>query len=57
LAAQRKDVSRELEDVLRHAVRSDPAERFPNAAAFRAALEGALGGFLRRLWAVLRPEG
>src|SRR5258706_3744048 len=57
LAAQRKDVSRELEEVLRHAVRSEPAERFPNAAAFRGALEGALGGFLRRLWTLLRPEG
>jgi len=57
LAAQRKDVPRELEDVLRHAVRSEPAERFPTAAEFRAALAGALGGFLRRLWTLLRPEG
>jgi serine/threonine-protein kinase len=57
LAAERADVSRELEEVLRHAVRSEPAERFPTAGEFRAALEGALGGFLRRLWALLRPEG
>ena len=57
LASQRRDVSRELEDVLRHAVQSEPAERYPTAAEFRAALEGALGGFLRRLWTLLRPEG
>jgi serine/threonine-protein kinase len=57
LTAERADVSRELEEVLQHAVRSEPAERFPTAGEFRAALEGALGGFLRRLWALLRPEG
>jgi serine/threonine-protein kinase len=57
LAAARADVSRELEEVLRRAVRSEPAERFPTATAFRAGLEGATGGFLRRLWTLLRPEG
>src|SRR6266496_2108543 len=47
LAAQRKDVSRELEDVLRHAVASEPNRRFPSATAFREALESATGGFWR----------
>ncbi|MGH7671369.1 MAG: hypothetical protein ACREMC_00595, partial [Gemmatimonadales bacterium] len=56
LAAERADVSRELEEVLRRAVRGDPARRFQSAAAFRQALEGATGAFWRRLWAVLKPE-
>lgn len=57
LTAERPDVSRELADALRNAVRSAPNERYASAAAFRAGLEGAMGGFLRRLWALLRPEG
>jgi serine/threonine protein kinase len=57
LTAERGDVPRELAEVLREAVRSDPAQRFPSAAAFRERLEQATGGFWRRLWAVLRPEG
>ena len=56
LATERRDVPRELEEVLRRALRSDPAERFHSADAFRAAVRGALGGFLRRLAAVFRPE-
>jgi serine/threonine protein kinase len=56
LNAERRDVPRELEDVLRRALRSDPAERFHSAGAFRAAVRGALGGFLRRLAALFRPE-
>ena len=56
LAAERRDVSRELEDVLRRALRSDPAERFHSAGAFRAAVSSALGGLLRRLSALFRPE-
>jgi serine/threonine-protein kinase len=56
LSPERRDVPRELEDVLRRALRSDPAERFHSADAFRAAVRGALGGFLRRLAALFRPE-
>src|SRR6266540_1401169 len=56
LAAQRKDVSRELEDVLRRALRSEPIERYQSAGAFHAAVRGAFGGFLRRLAALFRPE-
>jgi serine/threonine protein kinase len=54
LAAERADVSRELEEVLRHAVRSEPAERFPTARAFRDGLERATGRVWRRLLAALR---
>jgi serine/threonine protein kinase len=56
LSVERRDVPRELEDVLRRALRSDPAERFHSAGAFHAAVKGALGGFLRRLAALFRPE-
>ncbi len=56
LTAERRDVPRELEDVLKRALRSDPAERFHSAGAFHAAVRGALGGFLRRLAALFRPE-
>jgi serine/threonine protein kinase len=56
LNTERRDVPRELEDVLRRALRSDPAERFHSAGAFSAAVSSALGGFLRRLAALFRPE-
>ena len=56
LSAERRDVSRELEDVLRRALHSDPAERFHSAGAFQAAARSAFGGFLRRLAALFRPE-
>ena len=56
LSPQRRDVPRELEDVLRRALRSDPAERFHSAGAFQAAVKGVFGGFLRRLAALFRPE-
>jgi serine/threonine protein kinase len=56
LSAERRDVPREFEDVLRRALRSDPHERFHSADAFRAAVRGALGGFWRRLAALFRPE-
>ena len=56
LNTERRDVPRELEDVLRRALRSDPNERFHSAGAFNAAVRGALGGFLRRLAALFRPE-
>src|SRR6266496_3739981 len=56
LTAERRDVPRELEDVLKRALRSDPAERFHSAGAFQSAVRGALGGFLRRLAALFRPE-
>src|SRR5438128_4621897 len=52
----RRDVPREVEDVLRRALRSEPAERFHSASAFHAAVRGAFGGFLRRLAALFRPE-
>ena len=56
LAAERRDVSREFEDVLRRALRSEPAERYHSAGAFHAAVKGVFGGFLRRLAALFRPE-
>jgi len=56
LSVERRDVPRELEDVLRRALRSDPAERFHSAGAFHAAVKGVFGGFLRRLAALFRPE-
>ena len=56
LNTARRDVPRELEDVLRRALRGDPNERFHSAGAFNAAVRGALGGFLRRLAALFRPE-
>jgi serine/threonine protein kinase len=56
LSPARRDVPRELEDVLRRALRSDPAERFHSASAFNAAIKGVFGGFLRRLAALFRPE-
>jgi len=56
LAAERRDVPRELEEVLRRALRSEPAERFHSAGAFHHAVKGALGGFWRRLAALFRPE-
>jgi len=56
LSAERRDVPRELEDVLRRALRGDPAERFHSAGAFHAAVKGVFGGFLRRLAALFRPD-
>ena len=56
LSAERRDVPRELEEVLRRALRGDPAERFHSAGAFHAAVKGVFGGFLRRLAALFRPE-
>jgi serine/threonine-protein kinase len=54
LREARPDVSREIEEVLRRAVRGDPAQRFPNAAAFREALDLATGGVLKKMLALLR---
>jgi len=56
LSAERRDVSREVEDVLRRALRSEPIDRYHSAGAFHAAVRGAFGGFLRRLAALFRPE-
>jgi len=56
LSAERRDVPRELEEVLKRALRSDPAERFHSAASFQAAVKGVFGGFWRRLAALFRPE-
>ena len=56
LSSERRDVPRDLQDVLERAMRSDPAERFHSAGAFHAAVRGAFGGFLRRLAALFRPE-
>ena len=49
------DVPRELEAVLRTAVTGDPAARYPNAQAFRAAVRHSRG-FLRRLASFLRGD-
>jgi serine/threonine-protein kinase len=53
---ERKDVSRELEEVLRRALRSEPGARFNTAQAFREALRDATGGFVRRAWAAITGE-
>ena len=50
----RADVTQDLEAVLRQAVRSEPAERYQTAAAFREALDYATGGVLKRMLAMLR---
>ncbi|HVH10919.1 MAG TPA: serine/threonine-protein kinase [Gemmatimonadales bacterium] len=55
LHASRPDVPRELDDVLRRALASDPAARYPTAAAFSEALRRSRGRW-RRLLAVLRGE-
>ena len=55
LHAARPEVPRELEDVLRTAMASDPAKRYPTATAFREALRRSQG-FLRRLSAFLRGD-
>lgn len=54
LAAERSDVPRELEVVLRRAVTNDPSKRFQQAAAFREAVLAAAGGFRRKLVTALR---
>ena len=53
LHAARPDVRRELEDVLRTALASDPAARYPTATAFREALRRSRG-VLSRLKALLK---
>jgi serine/threonine-protein kinase len=50
----RDDVSRELEEVLRRAVSSEPERRFQTAAAFREALDYVTGGVLKKMLALLR---
>ncbi len=54
LRESRPDVSRELEDVLRHTVVCDPSQRYPTAAALRQALEHATGGIVKRVLGWLR---
>jgi len=53
LHESRKDVRRELEGVLRKALASEPAARYPTAAAFRDALRRSRG-WRSRLGALLR---
>ncbi len=55
LHAARAEVPRELEDVLRKALASDPAARYPSATAFREALRRSRG-VLFRLRALLRGD-
>src|SRR5438874_5511164 len=55
LTDARHDVPRELEEVLRRALSSDPGARFQTATAFREAVRRSRG-FLRRLAAVLRGD-
>src|SRR5216110_269073 len=52
LTDDRRDVPRELEEVLRRALASDPRARFQSATAFREAVRRSRG-LLRRLRAVL----
>jgi eukaryotic-like serine/threonine-protein kinase len=53
LQEERPEVPRELEDLLRRAIASDPRSRFPTAVAFREAVQRATGGPLRRLWGLV----
>ncbi|OLC08191.1 MAG: hypothetical protein AUH42_02150 [Gemmatimonadetes bacterium 13_1_40CM_70_11] len=53
LQGERADVPRELEELLRHAIASEPGQRFLTAQAFREALQKATAGFLRRLWSLV----
>ena len=55
LHAARPEVPKELEEVLRTAMASDPTKRYPTATAFREALRRSQG-FLRRLSAFLRGD-
>jgi eukaryotic-like serine/threonine-protein kinase len=55
LHQSRADVPRELEEVLRTALRGDPTGRYASAQAFRAALRHSRG-FLRRLATFLRGD-
>jgi serine/threonine protein kinase len=55
LHASRPDVPREFDEVLRRALASDPAARYPTAAGFSEALHRSRG-LWRRLVAVLRGE-
>ncbi|MGH7537834.1 MAG: serine/threonine-protein kinase [Gemmatimonadales bacterium] len=54
LREAREDVSRDLEEVLRRAVSSEPARRFQDAATFREALDSATGSVLKRVLALLK---
>lgn len=54
LEETRSDVPRLIDEMLRRALASDPAKRFPNAQAFRDGLRKVTGGFMRRLRALLR---
>jgi serine/threonine protein kinase len=54
LAEKRGDVSDELEKVLRRALASDPARRYPSAQAFHEAVTDAAGGLVRRMLGMLR---
>jgi serine/threonine-protein kinase len=55
LRASRHDVPRELEEVLRTTLASEPAARYPTAAAFREALRRSRG-LRSRAWAFLRGD-
>ena len=54
LGEKRGDVSDELENVLRRALASDPARRYPSAQAFHEAVTDAAGGLVRRMLGMLR---
>src|SRR5213083_493431 len=56
LHASRGEVPRELEEVLRKAMRGEPAGRYASAQQFRRAVHEATGGWWRRLWKLLRPD-
>jgi serine/threonine-protein kinase len=57
LHQRRAEVSEELEKTLRKALAGDPARRYPSAQAFRDALRAITGGFLRRMWSLIRGSG
>lgn len=54
LVEKRGDVPDELEKVLRRALASDPARRYPSAQAFHEAVTDAAGGLVRRMLGLLR---
>ncbi len=54
LVEKRGDVPDELEKVLRRALSSDPARRYPSAQAFHEAVTDAAGGLVRRMLGLLR---
>lgn len=54
LRERRSDVSDDLEKTLRRALASDPARRYASAQAFHDTVGDVTGGWVRRVWGLLR---